>query len=108
METVANETKSGIGAEAMSRAASCLGEEMEDAVKRFEKAMKEAKMAASSTLEGGKDAAARLLKRGRRTVEDSIDEAAHQVKRHPLGSLAAAFAFGAVAALVLPRMSNRK
>jgi len=55
-----------------------------------------AKAAVSDTIEDGKMAAERLLKRGRYAVEDSVEERIHQIRRKPLKAVAVAFTSGMV------------
>jgi ElaB/YqjD/DUF883 family membrane-anchored ribosome-binding protein len=67
----------------------------------FEKGINDAKAAVSEKLDDGKIAAERLLKRGRYAFEDSVEETAHNIKRHPFGSVALAFAAGAALGLLM-------
>ena len=53
-----------------------------------------AKAAVSDTIEDGKMAAERLLKRGRYAVEDSVEDRIHQIRRKPLNAVAVAFTSG--------------
>lgn len=87
-------------------AANCCGCNAEVA-KRIEKGVNGAKAAIYVTLEDGKISAERLLKRARYAVEEGIDESAHQIKRHPVGFLAAAFAAGAALGLLKPRFAKK-
>jgi ElaB/YqjD/DUF883 family membrane-anchored ribosome-binding protein len=96
-------TKSGV--EPNGRSA--YGLDMEDVSKRIEKGVRNAKDAVSETLEDGKIAAERLLKRSRYAVEDGIDETARTVKRNPFSSLAIAFAAGAAFALLTVRPDRK-
>ncbi|HXP86770.1 MAG TPA: hypothetical protein VN841_18710 [Bryobacteraceae bacterium] len=106
MNTILEEPKVESGADAgvCSAAAQC---HYEEAAKRIEKALNDAKTSVSARLEDGKTGAERLLKRGRYAVEDGIDEAAHQIRRHPVSSLAIAFSAGALLAFLLPRPAKR-
>lgn len=61
------------------------------------------KTAVSEKLEDGKIAAERLLKRGRYAVEDCMSETAHEIKHHPVSSLAIAFVAGAALGFLVPR-----
>lgn len=88
-------------------AATCYGHDAEEVAKRIEKGVNDAKAAVSAKLEDGKIAAERLLKRGRYAVEDSVSETAHNVKRHPFGSLAIAFAAGAALGFFVPRSAKK-
>ena len=69
--------------------------------------MNDAKAAVSETLDDGVTAARRLLKRSRYTVEDGLEEAAHNIKRHPFSSLAIGFAAGAALGLLVPRFGKK-
>ncbi len=84
----------------------CLGSEMKEAAKRVENGLNDSKEAVSAKLEDGRIAAERLLKHGRYAVEDGIEETAHQIKRHPLSSLAIAFAAGAALGFLVQHLGN--
>ena len=84
----------------------CLGTDLKEAAKRFEKGLNDSKAAVSEKLEESRIAAERLLKHGRYAVEDGIEETLHQIKRHPLGSLAIAFASGAAFGFLLPHLGH--
>jgi hypothetical protein len=88
-------------------AGTCFGTEIQEAAKLVEKGLNDSKAAVSATLEDGKIAGERLLKRGRFAVEDGISEAAHNIKRHPFGFLAIAFAAGAALGFLAPRSARR-
>lgn len=77
--------------------------EMKEAAKRFEEGVTEVKAAVTAKLDDGKHAAERLWRHSLHAVEDGMEETAHQVKRHPFGSLALAFAAGAALGLLVPR-----
>ncbi len=87
--------------------ATCLGEEVKGAARRVEKSVNDAKAAVSEKLEDGAAAARRLLKRSRYTVEDGLEEAAHNIKQHPFSSLAIGFAAGAALGLLVPRLGKK-
>jgi ElaB/YqjD/DUF883 family membrane-anchored ribosome-binding protein len=106
MKSVMEETKVESGSEARTGCAFC-GHDAQELGKRIERAVDEAKDAFSATLEDGKFAAERLLKRGRYAVEDGLEEAAHNVKRNPFGALAIAFATGAALAFLVPRATKK-
>ena len=55
-----------------------------------------AKAAVSDTVEDGKMAAERLLKRGRYAVEDTVEQQIHETRRKPLKAVALAFTSGMV------------
>jgi len=110
MTSVLDETKFESGAEVrVGCAGTCFGCEAQEAVKRIEKGVSDAKAAVFETLDDGKFAAERLLKRGRYALEDGVEETAHQIKRHPFGSLAIAFAAGAALGLlaIAPRSARK-
>ena len=92
---------------ACGRCATCLGKEVKEAARRVEKGVNDAKAAVSETLDDGVTAARRLLKRSRYTVEDGLEEAAHNIKRHPFSSLAIGFAAGAALGLLVPRFGKK-
>jgi len=75
----------------------------EPKAEKIEKGVNGLKAAVSETLEDGKMAAERLLKRGRYAVEDCMAETAHSIKHHPVSSLAIAFAAGAALGFLVPR-----
>jgi hypothetical protein len=68
---------------------------------------KEFDRCAPETLDDGVTAAQRLLKRSRYTVEDGLEEAAHNIKQHPFSSLAIGFAAGAALGLLVPRFGKK-
>ncbi len=78
---------------------------------RMDKVVDNAKAAVEETIEDGKVAAERLLKRGREavvsSVEDGMQQAVRQVKRNPGRSLAIAFAVGAVVGMLAPRLGKK-
>lgn len=57
----------------------------------------------SDTVEDSIVSARRAVKRGYGSAEDLVDEAAHSIKRYPLGSVIGAFAIGAFAGWLLFR-----
>jgi len=57
--------------------------------------------AVTDAFEEGQAAVRKLVKRSRRTVEDMLDDTTHTIKRNPLGSVAIAFAAGALIGLVV-------
>lgn len=108
MKSVLDETKVEIGAEVPAGyAATYCGHDAQEVAKRIEKGVNDAQAAVTAKLEDGKIAAERLLKRGRYAVEDGIRETAHNIKRHPFGSLAIAFAAGAALAFLAPRAAKK-
>jgi|GEM_PF-2708166 len=84
-----------------------IGKEIREAAQRVEKGVNDAKAAVSEKLDDGVAAARRLLKRSRYTVEDGIEEAAHNIKQHPFGTLAIGFAAGALMGLLVPRFGRK-
>lgn len=85
----------------------CLGTDLKEATKRFEKGLNDSTTAVCEKLKEGRIAAERLLKHGRYAVEDGIEEATHQIKHHPLGSLAIAFAAGAALGFLIPHLGHK-
>lgn len=77
------------------------------AAAQLEAGVERVKGAVADAVEDGIDAARRGLKQGRRAAEDWVDDAEHQVKQHPLGTLGAFFGLGlglgAVIGIVLTR-----
>ena len=49
----------------------------------------------------------RTLKRGRDRAEDLLETASHNVRRHPLGSVAGAFGLGTLAGLLIVSLRHR-
>jgi ElaB/YqjD/DUF883 family membrane-anchored ribosome-binding protein len=96
----AAETRAGHGA-------TYCGYDAKQVAKQFEKGVSDAKAAVVEKLEDGKVAAERLLKRGRYAVEDCMTETAHTIKRHPVTSIAIAFAAGAALGLLVPRPTRK-
>jgi ElaB/YqjD/DUF883 family membrane-anchored ribosome-binding protein len=108
MNSVMDESKVETGTEVRgSCVATCSGPDAQEVATRIEKGVNDAKAAVSAKLEDGKIAAERLLKRGRYALEDGINETAHNVRRHPFGSLAIAFAAGTVLGFLVPRSAKK-
>lgn len=63
--------------------------------------------AVSDAVEDGVLAARRAAKRGYYAAEDLMDEAAHRVKRNPLGSVAIAFGAGALIGWLVARLIRK-
>jgi ElaB/YqjD/DUF883 family membrane-anchored ribosome-binding protein len=108
MKEVLDESKVESASEARKGCAcTCCAHDASELGKRMERAVDDAKAVVSAKLEDGKFAAERLLKRGQYAVEDGLEEAAHNIKRNPFGSLAIAFAAGAALALLVPRATKK-
>lgn len=108
MTNVLDEPKVDSGAEVRAGcAAVCCGHDAHELAKRIEKGVNDAKAAVSAKLEDSKIAAEQLLKRGRYVVDGGIREAAQEIKHHPFGYLAIAFAAGAVLAFLTPRFARK-
>jgi ElaB/YqjD/DUF883 family membrane-anchored ribosome-binding protein len=88
-------------------AATSIRREVKETAQRVEKGVSDAKAAVSEKLDDGIVAARRLLKRSRYTVEDGLEEAAHNIKQHPFSSLAIGFAAGAALGLLIPRLGKK-
>ena len=56
--------------------------------------VKRVKEAVHDAFEDGINSATRGVKKGRRAVEDLVEDAEYQVKRHPLGSIGITFGIG--------------
>ena len=93
--------------DAESKDYTCYTDAVQDAARRLQRSVNEAKAAAAEKIGDGKFAAERLLRQGRYAVEDSIDIATRKIRRHPFQSLALGFAAGAALALLLPRFNKR-
>ena len=85
----------------------CCGLDTQEAAKRIEKGLNDAKAAVSAKMDDAKVAAERLLKRGRYAVEDGLGETTHLIKRHPVSYVAIAFAAGAALSLLVPRFAKK-
>jgi ElaB/YqjD/DUF883 family membrane-anchored ribosome-binding protein len=59
-------------------------------------------------LDTAKDAAKRAIKRSRSTAEDLLDDAAHQVKKHPFQSVGLTFGCGLAFGLVIGWLASRQ
>lgn len=107
METFAPDASAERSTEAQAACeGTCLGTDLKEAARRFEKGLNDSKAAASAKLKDARIAADRLVKLTRYAVEDGIEETTHQIKRHPLGSLAIAFAAGAALGFLIPRLGH--
>jgi ElaB/YqjD/DUF883 family membrane-anchored ribosome-binding protein len=106
MDTVLTESKEKDTEARAGCAAVCFGTDMNESAKRVAKGLNDSKAAVSAKLEDGRITAERLLKHSRYAVEDGIEEAAHQIKRHPLGSLGIAFAAGAALGFLVPHLGK--
>jgi ElaB/YqjD/DUF883 family membrane-anchored ribosome-binding protein len=108
MQEVLEETTGASAPEIRAGRAGCLcGYDAKEAAKRIEKGVSDAKAAVDEKLEDARIATERLLKRGRYAIEDCLTETAHTIKRHPVTSLAIAFAAGAALGLLVPRSARK-
>ena len=57
----------------------------------------------SDAFQEGKDTVTQFLKDTRHSAEDLLDEATHNIKRFPLGSVLMAFSVGAVFGMLIAR-----
>jgi len=57
----------------------------------------------SDAFQEGKDTVTQFLKDTRHSAEDLLDEATHNIKRFPLGSVLMAFSVGAVFGMLISR-----
>jgi len=106
MKSVLEETTAETASEAR-RGCACCGQDTHELGKRIERAVDDVKDAVSAKLEEVKFAAQRLLKRGRYVAEDGLEEAVHNIKRNPIGSVAIAFAAGAALGFLAPRVTKK-
>jgi hypothetical protein len=83
-----------------------LDDEIKEAQRLVEKSVKDFKAAGSAALEDTAFAAKRLYKRSQFAIEDSVDEVAHTIRRHPVGAAAAIFAIGVALGFLLPRLKK--
>ena len=60
----------------------------------------------SDALQEGKDTVTRFLKDTGHTAEDLLDEATHNIKRFPIGSVVMAFSVGALFGVLISRTSR--
>ena len=61
------------------------------------------KEAVSDVLHEGKDTVNHFLKETRHAAEDWVDEATHNIKRFPIGSVVMAFSVGALFGVLISR-----
>jgi ElaB/YqjD/DUF883 family membrane-anchored ribosome-binding protein len=61
------------------------------------------KEAVSDAFDEGKDTVTKFLKETRHAAEDWVDEATHNIKRFPIGSVVMAFTVGALLGVLLSR-----
>jgi ElaB/YqjD/DUF883 family membrane-anchored ribosome-binding protein len=61
------------------------------------------KEAVSDAFEEGKDTVTKFLKESRHAAEDWVDEATHNIKRFPIGSVVMAFTVGALFGVLISR-----
>ena len=66
-----------------------------------------AKAAVSDTIEDGKMAAERLLKRGRYAVENTLEQRIHEIRRKPMKAVALAFTSGLVVGFLVSCLRKR-
>jgi len=76
-------------------------------VQLLAKSVDRAKAAVSDTIEDGKMAAERLLKRGRYAVEDTVEQRIHKIRRKPLKAVALAFTSGMVVGFLVSCLRKR-
>ena len=78
-----------------------------EAARGVEKGLETMRAAVCESLEDSKMNTGRIVKRSRFAVENGIDETTHTIKRHPLSSLAIAFAIGSIAGFLSFRLTNK-
>jgi ElaB/YqjD/DUF883 family membrane-anchored ribosome-binding protein len=59
--------------------------------------------AVTDVLQEGKDTVGKFLKETRHAAEDWMDEASHNIKRFPIGSVVMAFSVGALFGVLISR-----
>ena len=64
--------------------------------------------AVSEALEDGGEAARRVTKQGSRAATELLDDTRKRVQKHPLETIAAAFAAGIAAGAVISKMMRRR
>jgi len=70
-------------------------------VQMLSKSVDKARAAVSDTIEDGKMAAERLMKRGRYAVEEAVEQKVHDIRRKPLKAVALAFTSGMAVGFLL-------
>ena len=64
------------------------------------------KEAVSDAINEGKDTVTHFIKETRHAAEDWMDEATHNIKRFPIGSVVMAFSVGALLGVLISRTSR--
>jgi len=72
-----------------------------ETVQRLGKSADKAKAAVGDSIEDGKMAAERFLKRSRFAIEDAVAESVHGIRRNPLISVALAFTAGLISGFLV-------
>ena len=80
----------------------CAKDEVKALADRIEKKIETSKERVHDAMEDATRTAERLLKRGRNTCEDVLDNTTHQVKKFPIPALGVAFAAGALIGILIP------
>ncbi|MEQ1884931.1 MAG: hypothetical protein ABL967_07705 [Bryobacteraceae bacterium] len=107
MNNVSEEGMVHANVDTSGRLAAACSMHAEDLARQWERGVKNARAAVEDKIEDTKREAQRFVKRSRFAVEDKILESAHQMKKHPGVTLAAAFAAGAVLGFMMPRFGRR-
>ena len=80
----------------------CAKDEMKGVAERIEKRVENSRERVQDAMEDATRTAERLLKLGRNTCEDVLDNTTHQVKKFPIPALGVAFAAGALLGVLIP------
>ena len=76
-------------------------------LKEATKRLASSKEAVVSAIDDGRSVVKQITKRTSRTVNDLLDDAFHQIKRYPLGSIMVALGVGALVGVVIGRTARR-
>lgn len=93
-----------LGAFKTAYKAADIRDDVKEMAGRVSKGVNQATKTVTETLEDSKAVAERAWKRGSREFEDRMSEAAYQIKRQPVRSVAMAFAAGMILGIVVPQM----
>ena len=78
-----------------------------DAGARMVETIAASREAVTDKLQEGRETVKQLVKRTRHTAEDFLDEATHNIKKFPIGSVVMAFTAGALIGVMLSRNGRR-
>ncbi len=63
--------------------------------------------AVTDVIQDGKETVEKFIKESRQVAEDWMDDAAHKIKRFPIGSVVMAFSVGALFGVLISRTGRR-